>query len=718
MRNDGLLNENWYQVNNLNVKLHDNAIIYKQYQKGKLFYIIKEPLNNKFFQITPQAYNFITTLNLNDTVDNLWEDYLQKNPKLAPSQKEVIDILSTLHQLNLLHTNSLNKSHLIYKRQKRKDQKKLKTKLLSFLFIKIPIWNPEVFLKRSKPFIDKFISKKLLYLFFIVLIMGAYSLIEDFSLIKDQTEGFLSVSNIILLYITLAILKFFHELGHAMFTKKFGGEVTTMGIMFIVFTPLPYMDASNSWSFSNKYHRILVSSAGIFVELFFAAIGAMIWANTATGLIHNISFNLMVVGSVSSLVFNGNPLLKFDAYYMLSDYLEIPNLQKRSKEIFFFIFQKHIINLSNFSMPSFHDNKEKNILFIYGFFSTIYKFIIMISIALFLLDSFFFIGIIMLFTSFFIWFILPIYQFSNFMFYHNILNNRRVRSIKIVSILILSILIIISLIPFPYSIKINGVVQSFGKTNIYVKSQGILKHIYVKDGQIVNIGDKLFLLENYELFLSKKSLLLKINELKILQRASKIQNYSESKTIKEQLELLDKRLSRINKNINNLIVKASSSGFVNLNNLRQFKGTFINKFAEVGSILPTSDFIFKAIVSQEDSSYLFKNNLKEYSIKLKSNTMKTFYPSSIKIIPREQYKLPYEGLGFTKGGEIPINLSSDNILKTKEGFFMLHANFKDQDNSYLLYNKLGKIKIMLPPLTLLKRFSIYLSQLTQKRYKI
>jgi putative peptide zinc metalloprotease protein len=97
-----------------------------------------------------------------------------------------------------------------------------------------------------------------------------------------------------------------------------------MGVMFLVFFPLPYVDASSAWAFRKKWQRAIVGMAGVMAELAAASIAAIVWTQTSTGTVHIIAYNVIFVASVSTLLFNGNPLLRFDAYYVLADLLEIP----------------------------------------------------------------------------------------------------------------------------------------------------------------------------------------------------------------------------------------------------------------------------------------------------------------------------------------------------------------------------------------------------------
>ena len=140
----------------------------------------------------------------------------------------------------------------------------------------------------------------------------------------------LAPGNLVLLYLGMVVIKTLHEFGHALFCRKFGGEVHVMGVMLMIFTPMPYVDATSSWSFRQRSKRVLVGAAGMIVELFVAALATFLWARTGPGTLHTLAYNMMFVASVSTLIFNINPLLRFDGYYILSDLLEIPNLNQRA----------------------------------------------------------------------------------------------------------------------------------------------------------------------------------------------------------------------------------------------------------------------------------------------------------------------------------------------------------------------------------------------------
>ena len=150
----------------------------------------------------------------------------------------------------------------------------------------------------------------------------------------------------VVVWFTLLVVILIHELGHAFACRRFGGECHELGIMFLVLIPTPYVDASTAWAFPNKWHRIFVGAAGMIVELFFAAICVFVWLNTNPNeLISQLAFNAMLVAGVSTVIFNANPLLRYDGYYMLSDWLEIPNLQQKSKDYLLGLIKRHVFRV-------------------------------------------------------------------------------------------------------------------------------------------------------------------------------------------------------------------------------------------------------------------------------------------------------------------------------------------------------------------------------------
>lgn len=716
--NENVFSESWHIISELKVSLLSSIEIHKQYYRGESWYVLNDKFSNKFFKVSPEAYKFLTKLTIKKNVEQIWLEYLEAYPNIAPSQDEVVNLLSQLHSNSLLYFKNRADSENMFKKATEKKHKELKSKIASFLFIKIPLWNPSDWLEDKKDFINIFLSKKFLIIWLSLFIYTLVIVAENFDSLFVQGQGILSPNNLIFLYMGLVILKIFHEFGHAMMVKKFGGNVTTMGIMLIIFTPLPFMDASNSWAFKDKYQRALVGAAGMIVELLVAFICAIIWANTGEGVINSLAFNMMVVGSVSSLFFNGNPLLKFDSYYMLSDILEIPNLYQSSRDQIYFWVKKYIFKLTNINSPSY-SKKESFWLASYAILSTIYKFIVAILIAVFVADQWFLMGVVVVSISLYIWVLKPIYSFINYLLYDSELRANRTNAITISSIFTIFLLILFFLIPFDDYIKAQGVVQSKKSENIYSFTEGFVKEIYISEVKYVKKGEPILKLENKELEFDIEQTNAMVLETRALKLKATENNIANLKPIEKRLSLLLEKLKFLEEKQNNLLVVATQDGLFISNNISRLKNRIIKRRELLGKITQDNEYQFIGVVTQEKSSELFNSQLSISQIKLSGVAHKTIDVNELNIIPHEQNTLPSAVLGIRGGGDIITLESDEKGLKTKESFFKVIASIKnDEKNPLLLDDRTGVLRIKIGEKTLFEKSIRFISQTLQKRYQL
>src|SRR3989339_625393 len=404
-----IFSDSWFRVSGLRVALLPSVEVSTQQFRGRTWYVLQAPSPRRYSRASVQACRFIQSLQPDKTVDEVWEDFVNNHPHDAPSREEVIQLLSQLHMSNLLYSLQQSDNEAIVKRYKAQKNKELMGKVASFLFLRIPLFNPNPLLDRIRPLIMALTGWGAFWVWCLTLVWGAWTAFENRATLLDQSEGVLSISNLPWLYVCLAGLKLFHEAGHAFVCKRFGGEVRTVGVMFLLFTPLPYVDASSSWGFANRWHRIYATFAGMAVEFFFAAAGALVWAHTAPGLTHSLAFNVMLIGSVSSLLFNGNPLLRFDAYYMLSDYAEIPNLYQKAQQQWKYFGDRYLLGTVA-AQSKATDRKEWVWLTLYGLLSFLYLMLITVGIALFLMDQWLPLGLLVLGMTVYSRLLSPLYQ--------------------------------------------------------------------------------------------------------------------------------------------------------------------------------------------------------------------------------------------------------------------------------------------------------------------
>jgi len=335
--------------------------------------------NNDHFRLTESGYYLIALLNGDRTVEQAWEQSMTVLGDAAPTQGEVIQLLGQLYSSNLLRGDVPPDVEGMFNRFRKRKLREIGGTLGNLLFLKIPLFDPDRLLDGLVKVFWWVYTPVGCILWAIIIALGVRALMGQWDSLMSQANNILDPSNLLWLYACFAVIKGIHELGHGVACKKFGhsegtsGEVHTIGIMLLVLTPMPYVDATSSWSFRRKWRRVAVAGAGMYLELAVAAIAAILWANSATGsLLHSLSYNVMFIASVSTLLFNANPLLRFDGYYILSDMLEIPNLNQRSKQYLYYLVRKYAWRVRNPISPA-HNTGERGWFFFYAIAATVYR---------------------------------------------------------------------------------------------------------------------------------------------------------------------------------------------------------------------------------------------------------------------------------------------------------------------------------------------------------
>ena len=711
--------ESWHRVAELRVTLRSTVTVRKQLFRGKHWYVLQDPFNNHFFRLEKPAYTFISRLNPAQSVAEVWQSNLEHNPETAPGQDEVIRLLAQLYHANLLFCELPVDSQKLFERYRQRQQKEQRSKLSSLMFFRIPLFDPDPWLTRHPLLVQLLTSRVAFGVWLILLLLAGKTVVEQLPQLISEAGNLLSVSNLLLLYCGLALVKTLHELGHTLVCKRFGGEVHTIGLMLIVFAPLPYMDATSSWSFRQRRERILVATAGMFFEFFAAATAALIWANTGPGTIHSLSLNMLIVASISTLLFNANPLLRYDGYYILSDLLDIPNLQSRSQEHLKHLARRYLFGLRQSSSPT-DNHKEACWLSIYGLLSGAYRFIIYAGIILFVADRFLLLGLVMAVFCLLIWGIVPIGRFISYLLISPELTRVRSRAIFCTLSLSLVAIFLFGMVPLPNRFRAPGIIEA--QSHILVTSQtaGQLSQILHDDGSSVVTGQPLLQLVNPELEIEIKLTHAQRDEIVYLQQQSvAFQGDATRITLKRRLQALDSRLAELQRRHQALLVTAETAGIWVAPELEQRVDSWLERGKKLGDIVSTDSFKFVAVVGQEDAADLFSaTTCEQVAVRLNGLASTELPVADYQVIPFEQVILPSATLGWKGGGEIPVKGKDDQGLETIEPFFRISADLEQLETSSLRHGHSGQIRFTLAPQPLLTQGYRKIRQFIQKRYQL
>ena len=711
-----IFSDSWFRVSGLRVALLPSVEVSTQQFRGRTWYVLQDPYTQRYFRASVQACRFIQSLQPEKTVEEVWEDYVNNHPHDAPSREEVIQLLSQLHMSNLLYSLQQSDNEAIVKRYKTQKNKELMGKVASFLFVRIPLYNPNSLLDRIRPLIMAFTGWGAFWVWSVVLLWGAWTAFENRTALLDQSQGVLSISNLPWLYVCLTGLKLFHEAGHAFVCKRFGGEVRTVGVMFLLFTPLPYVDATSSWGFANRWHRIYAAFAGMAIEFFFAAAGALVWAYTAPGLTHSLAFNVMLIGSVSSILFNGNPLLRFDAYYMLSDYAEIPNLYQKGQQQWKYFGDRYLLGTVA-AQSKATDHKEWVWLTLYGLLSFLYLMLITVGIALFLMDQWLPLGLLVLAMTLYSRLLAPLYQLFKHLRGGATQGNRR-QAVTVVGSIGLALFLLLAVIPFPDATRARGIVKADHASNVYAQTAGQLDQLLVQHGERVQAGQVLATFSNPDLATD-----IRLTESGQIETQAQIrqalhQASQDLSALQQKSDSLELRRLNLQEQQQQLQVRASQDGEWVAPDLHEQLGTWMQRGQALGEVVDASSFRFVAVMPQEQADIMFQNNFHQAELSLSGQADATLALPQVSIIPFQSDKLPSTALGWLGGGDIAVNTQEPSGTKAVESFFLLQSEIPAEQIQGLsvLHGLSGTLRLQTPAQPLTSQAYRSLKQLVQKRY--
>ena len=738
--------ESWYRIAGQRISLRPGVNVRRQNFRGERWYVLENPFSNQFYRLRPAAYEFVARLRPDRTVQQAWQECLEKFPNEAPGQEAVIQLLSQLYFANLLQYDLAEDSAQLFERYNKRVQREVKARFLNLMFMRFPLLDPDRFLQKTLPVVGKLISPIGALIWLIVVGFGLKVVAENFVAFRDQTQSVLAPDNLFLLYLGMVIIKTFHEFGHAYFCRKFGGEVHVMGVMLMIFTPAPYMDATSSWSFRSRWKRLLVGGAGMIVEIFFAAIAAFIWVRTPPGTLHNLAYNIMFIASVSTVVFNINPLLRFDGYYMLSDLVDIPNLHQRAAQQLRFFAERYLFGLKKIEAPG-NSRREAVWLSIFGVASGIYRVIVFGGVLLVIADRFLLLGIIMAVVCFISWVTVPTVRFIQYLASSPKLERQRPRAIAVSAALAAVIVLFLQFVPFPNSFRAQGLLQAHERMEVLNEAAGFVDKIIATPGAQVKKDQPLVQFRNLELELELASTRAKYDEVQARLRQAMQEATPNLKPLNRLLESTTNQLRKLESDQRSLLVRARQDGIWVAPHVDEFLGRWLQRGSPLGLLINSNAFEFRATVKQEDADALFGRTVPNAEIRLYGQASRSIAVQKWKVIPGEQQNLPSPALGWHGGGEMAVSPQDPQGRKVTEPFFEVVAEVaapegrdgalrrpsdaSSQGNdrtaqravptttaACLLDGRSGKIRFALEPEALLPRWIRRLEQMFQKRYQL
>ena len=427
-----LFSASWYRVAKLKPRLRNQANIVRHVDRGERWYVLQDLASGRFLRLNTAAYHVVALLDGVRTLEDIWQNACLTLGDAAPTQDEILNVLSQLHQANVLLTDRKPDVEELGERRQRLKKLKLKQYLANPLSLKLPLFDPDRLLTRAVGLLPRGAWRWLLLLWLLVVLAGFGVAAMNWSeLTQDITSRIFTPENMLILWLAFPVLKAVHEFGHGVAIKACGGSCHEMGLMFLVLVPIPYVDASQSTALPDKRQRMLVGLAGMMIELFVASLAIWLWAWASPGVAKALLHEIVILAGVTTLLFNANPLIRFDGYYVFSDWLEIPNLGQKANRYLGYLLNRHVFGVEDGLTPPHLTPGEAPWLAGYAVTSFLYRMLIAVGIILMIAGQFFFVGVLLALWAAYSMLILPLLRQVRFLAHDAVLEGRRHRAIAI-----------------------------------------------------------------------------------------------------------------------------------------------------------------------------------------------------------------------------------------------------------------------------------------------
>lgn len=665
-----LKSSSWYRVALLKLSLRAHAKIQRHSFRGQRWYVIQDQASGKHHRFSPAAHLIISLMDGKRSVEEIWNVASEQLGDDGLTQDEVIQLLTQLHQSDILQGDANPDLQEMSKRSDKQARRKFLQSIINPLAVRLPLLDPDRFLSATLPLVRALFSWFGVLLFIVV--VGAAAVLAAMhwsALTVNIADRVLATESLLLLVITYPFIKALHELGHGYAAKIRGGEVHEIGVMFLVFIPVPYVDATSVSSFPNKWHRALVGSAGMLVEVFLASLALFVWLNVEPGLVKAFAFNIMVIGGVSTVLFNGNPLLRFDGYYVLSDLIEIPNFGTRSNRYIGYLIQRYLFGVNQAVSPVTAAGEARWFVF-YGLAAFFYRIFITTTIILFVASEFFVIGVILGLWAGMMMFVWPLTKSIKFLLSSPVLREHRARAVTVTGAFVAVLVMLLTLVPVPFATVSEGVVWADKETVVNAGTNGVIDVVLVAPNSIVERGQPLLKMRDPLLPAHVLLVEAELKELRLRHAALQILDRSEARVVAEKIKHAEAELGLNLQREKEMIVRSPANGRFLLETPEDLVGKFLRKGDAIGFVANLGDPTVRVVVPQ-DAIDLVRDGTREIGIRFVNQFDDVRPAMVIRELPFVTDMLP--SLAFTTqgGGEISVDPGDPSGTKALEMLFQL-----------------------------------------------
>jgi putative peptide zinc metalloprotease protein len=659
----------WHLAEKLKPRLREDCAIERHVIRGTVWHVVRDRFSTKVHRLSPAAYGVLMRMDGTRTFDQIWRDVVARFGEDAPSQDQILHTASELYAANLLQSDAaVDESDLAERGRKEREHLPL-ANLKNPMLIRIPLIDPDRFLDATAHLVSPFCNLLGGALWLAAVAWLGVQMAEHWhELTEDIADRVLAAQSLVTLVLIYPLLKILHELGHAYAAKLAGAEVHEMGIMMLTLLPAPYVDASASAVVPEKWKRALVAAAGMMVELSVASIAMLVWLNAEPGLLRSIAYDTVLIASVSTLIFNGNPLLRFDAYYIFCDLLELPNLGSRSQRYYNYLLQRYVFGAKDTTAVR-ATSAERFWFLLYAPASFIYRMLTIASVVLFVSSQYFVIGLVLAIWMALVSFVWPVVKSLKFVLLSPSLDGARLRAIAVAALFLVVVGLLVAIVPLPNGTVVRGVVWIPEETRVVANASGILTQVLIDAGAKVAGGDSLLRLDDPLIASKRKKAQARLAEIDARLVSAQARTPYEAELLQQQRRLAEDELKEIERQYDNLVLRSPAAGTFVVPHLADLSGNFIKRGQMVGYVMTDRPPPIRTTIPESEIEYV-RDRTTAVSVRfdeavwlpIKAARIERQFPQSTKL-------LPTPALSSVNGGPFAPDPNAKEKETSLESFF-------------------------------------------------
>ena len=658
---ESLFSPLWYRVAEQHPHLRAEVRVQRQQVRDQRWYLLVNGATGRQFRVNERAWAFIGRCDGTRSVEEVWNALLEQLRDDAPTQSEVIQILNQLDEQDLVASESAPDAATLQRRRTERTQRKVQGFVNPFA-MRIPLGDPTPWLRKLDALPPLLFSRTMLVVWVLAIAAALLGAASHWDSLTAHAGTYMATPRYLLLaWLVFPVLKALHELAHALAVRRWGGAVNGVGFSLFVLVPAPYVDASAAAAFRERYQRMVVGAAGMMVELFIAAAALAVWLNVQPGWLSDIAFVTMFIASISTVVFNGNPLLPFDAYFILCDAFDVPNLAPRSRAWWGRTAMRVLGSPDSAALSLSHG--EGKWLIGYAPLSFVYRLVLSVALVIWLgsfstalaLVGSLFLGVALLIRP----------ALSGFVRARAALPQgaprRRAATIGFASAGVL--LVALCAVPMPFHTTASGVVWPPEQARVRPGTDGFVTELLVRDGERVKAGQVLLVLEDPALHLEHDKLTRRVDQLTAGRYNALATSPEEARNVEEEIIRVQGELARVQDRLRELAVRSRADGVLAMPQQQDLPGTFVRKGSTIAHVLEPADIGVRAALPEYEAA-LLRESTQAIEVRL-ADGRGNVRAELLRDIPAATYELPSAALGDRGGGPHATDPADADGIRTQ-----------------------------------------------------